>query len=364
MTNKTTQSFDVRYPVAFGSGLTAALLFLAARQQTAFAALVLASLSPLPVMIATLGFGFLTGLGSAAAAAVTIVALLAAATTAPFSAKLLLIAGLDGLVFACAVSLPAWWLARLAASGQPQVIGPWLARLTGVAKRDAAPAKTLGSPSSHYPFGDILLSIAAIAFLIVTAMVAVWIARHGSFGAALTTTAARVEPMIVEMLGAHDLPKNLDLTTLTRLIIRVMPPVGASIITLAFAANLWLAGRVVELSHRLPYPWPDIPHDLRIPRFAAPIFVVCFGLSFINGLAGVIASIAAASLGSLFVLQGLAVVHDLSRGMRFRTSVLCGLYLALGFLMPWPCIIFAVIGLVEAAFCLRDRKAATASTHI
>lgn len=355
MTKQTTQTFDIRFPVAFGSGLATALLFLAARQQSAFAALILASLAPLPIMIATLGFGHLTGLGAAIAAPITIAAFVTAANAAAFSTKVLVAAVLNGAIFAIALSLPVWALGWLSTTGRSQVFLPWLRGLIHAAA--PAPAeKSAAQP--RYPFGDILLSIAAIATFIVSVVLVIWVIRNGGYAAALAGAAAHVEPMIVEMIGPRDLPKTLDLMTLARIVIKIMPAVGACLITFALAANLWLAGRVVELSHRLPYPWPDLPHDLRVPRVLALVFAACCGLAFIDGLAGGIARTAAAALGILFVLQGLAVVHDLTRGMRFRTSLLCGLYLAIGFLMPWPFVIFAVIGLIDAGLCLRDKKPA------
>jgi hypothetical protein len=358
MTNKDLQTFDIRFPVAFGGGLAAALLFVAAWQQGTIASLLLAALSPLPIMIATLGFGHGAGLGAAVAATVTIMALIAAASTAGLSAKILLSAAISGLIFALGLTLPSWWLARLAGAGKSQVILPWLARVTGLSHRAALAAKpeSSGRPV-FYPFADILLSIAAIAFVIVMAVSGSLLLRHGSYEVGIAKAVARVEPLIVEMLGPHDLPKNLDLAQLSRLVIEtIMPVMAAGLIVLALAANLWLCGRIVELSHRLPYPWPDIPHDLRVPRVIAAIFLICFGLAFLHDFAGLIARTAAAALGAIFVLQGLATVHDLSRGMKFRTTVLCGLYLALALLMPWPLIIFGAIGLIEAAFSLRDRK--------
>ncbi len=151
------------------------------------------------------------------------------------------------------------------------------------------------------------------------------------------------------------------MATLPRLVIEIMPAVASGIIAFVLAANLWLAGRVAELSNRLPHPWPDIPHDLRVPRFAVGLFVIFCGLSFLHGFAGIIAGAAAAALGAIFVLQGLAVLHDLSRGMRFRTTLLFGLYLAVALLLPWPLIVFALIGLADAVFGLRDRKTLAAT---
>jgi len=78
----------------------------------------------------------------------------------------------------------------------------------------------------------------------------------------------------------------------------------------------------------------------------------------LGGIAGLIASIATAVLAIVFALQGLCVIHDLSRGTKFRGALLCGLYVALALLMPWPLVVFTLVGLLDAGFSLRDRKAA------
>ncbi len=142
-TSKEQQAFDLRYPVAVGSGLAAALLFIAAWKQSTFGALFLAGLSPLPIIIATMGFGWRPGLGAAVVAALTFAALVAAATTHPFVPAILLGAAIRGLSFAIFMSLPAWALAWLASSGEPQVIVPWLARTDWIAA-DLEPAADCG----------------------------------------------------------------------------------------------------------------------------------------------------------------------------------------------------------------------------
>lgn len=369
MTKKDLQGFDIRYPVGLGAGLATALLFVSARHQGTAAALLLSAMSPLPLMIATLGFGTWTGLGAAIAATVTIMTLLISVSAA-LSLQALLTAALGGLVFASTLALPSWWLAWLAASGRAQVILPFLrSRLTGFAglgttkeslEQKTPAQKTQDARPPVYPVGDILMSAAAITFVIVTASTLMIVFRHGSYEAALVGLVTKVKPLIVEMLGSRELPKNLDVTLLSRLIVVTMPATASSLVVLMFLANLWLGGRVVQVSNRLPHAWPDLPRNLRAPRLSAILFFACLGLAFLHGPGGLVASIAAASLALIFALQGLAVIHDLSRGMKFRTALLGGLYFALGLLMPWPLIIFLVIGLIEAGFSLRDRKAAGA----
>lgn len=358
-TSKEQQAFDLRYPVAVGSGLAAALLFIAAWKQSTFGALFLAGLSPLPIIIATMGFGWRPGLGAAVVAALTFAALVAAATMHPFVPDVLLGAAIRGLSFAIFMSGPAWALAWLASSGEPKVIAPWLAR--GVGLHQTPPPPPIAGKRPTCPFGEVLLAIAAIAFLIVTAMMVMWLLRYGSYEAAISATSAQIQPIIDATVGSRELPKGIDLAALPRLVIEIMPSVASAIIAFVLAINLWLAGRVVELSNRLPHPWPDIPHDLRVPRFAVGLFIVFCGLTFLHGFAGIIAGAGAAALGVIFALQGLAVLHDLSRGMRFRTTLLFGLYLAVALLLPWPLIVFALIGLAEAVAGLRDRRTLAAT---
>lgn len=362
MAKKDQYSFDIRFPAAFGSGLAAALLFIAARRQEAFAGLLLASMSPLPIMIATLSFGSQAGLGAAIIAAITITALVVAAATAAFSLKVLAAAGIAGLVYAVSLSLPSWWFAQLAGAGAGKIIAPWFSRLAQTVHSKPTEPESRPATRPHCPIGDILVLIAILAFVIVTAVTLVLILQQPSYEAAIAKAVSHVEPLLTEMLGTRGLPEHISRATLARMVVESMPATASGVIVSAFAIDLWIAGRVADFSRRLSYPWSDIPRGLRIPRFTAIVFFACLGVSFLPGLAGVIASIGAAALGLIFGLQGLAVVHDLSRGVKFRTALLAVTYVALVLLMPWPLVIFTIIGLAEAGFGLRDRKKAAAAS--
>jgi hypothetical protein len=350
---KQQQTFDIRYPVALGSGLASALLLVALRQGT-LPALFLAYLSPLPLMIATLGFGHATGLGAVAVSVLTFIALMTATTPQDLSLDALLTAGLGGLIFAVCEALPAWWLARLAGLSRAAVGLPWTAR-----------AEEKGRAWEYYPLGIVVLNAAAIGFSVVAVATVTASLFQTSFAAGIDKAAAKIAPLIVQALGPYELPSNIDLVELSRLVVKAMPPVAACMIFLLLLLNLWLAGRIVQVSNRLARPWPNIAHDLRVPRLLGLALAAAFGLCFLGALVGLVASIATAILGVVFALQGLAVIHDLSRGAKFRSALLCMLYVSLGLLMPWPLVVFVLVGLAEAGFSLRDRKAAaTASPHV
>jgi hypothetical protein len=347
------QNSDLRVPIALGSGLAATLLLAGLLRQGTWPALFLASLSPLPLMIATLGFGHLTGLGAVAIAVLTFVALMTAAAI-PQSGFLdaSLTAGLSGLVFATCQALPAWWLAHLAGLNRSDPALPWSAR-----------RNESGKTRDYYPLGGIVLHAALIGFAIVGFATLAASLGQVNFDATLDKAAAKIAPFLVQALGSYELPNGVDLLSLARLVIRAMPPLTASTIFVALLFNLWLAARIVQVSNRLTRPWPDIAHELRVPRLLGIAFAASVALCLLGGVAGVIASEAAAVLAILFALQGLCVIHDLSRGAKFRSAMLCALYVVLALLMPWPLVAFTLVGLIEAAFGLRDRKAAAAASH-
>src|SRR5258708_3120208 len=83
--------------VMFGSGLAGMLLFVVGAKGS-LAALVVTYLTPLPIMIAALGWGHLVGLGAACLGAFLIG---------------VLIHPLFCVLYVAAFALPAWWLAYL-----------------------------------------------------------------------------------------------------------------------------------------------------------------------------------------------------------------------------------------------------------
>jgi hypothetical protein len=350
MTGKRNINVGAPHAVAAGAGLAAALLFSLAQQGTVVA-MVLAYLSPLPIMIATLGFGRLSGLAAAALGTLVTGALVILHQPRALWSASLIGAGIAAFGFAASLGLPAFWLALLATLGKMK---PTDSREIG---RD-----TLQSlPRDYYLLERILTHAVLIATALVAAAV-IWISIHnGGFNAAVDKAATAIDPLIDKLIGRDiELPGGIEIHDLARLVVLAAAPAVAGSSLVMFMLNLWLAGRVVQVSGRLTRPWPDIPRFLRLPRVFAPIFAVAFIAAFAGGLPGLLAAILATALGVAFALQGLATVHALSRGASFRTPLLFAVYLGLTLLMPWPLVLFTLIGLAEAIFSLRDRKAGEA----
>jgi hypothetical protein len=317
--------------VALGAGLAGALLFVASAKGTLLA-LLLAYFAPLPLMIASLGFGQWTGLVGALLGSGLIATLLYPSI---------------GIVYAIGIALPAWLVCAAALRGAPP-LEPQSPR-----RRPAqnAPAVPNAAPMRALTAGTVLfaasLSIGALVFA----------AANGGLNSALNQLTDQLAPIVRELKNATtSLPENLDADRLARLLVRLLIPAMAGSGLLLIMANFWLAARTVHISARLPTPWPDIPYNLRLPVPFAAALVPAIGLIFIGHEIGFVAAIVAAALATALSLQGLAVMHDLTRGMSARTPILFGAYLLLSLIPPWPMPVFTIIGLIDAALGLRERK--------
>jgi hypothetical protein len=325
--------------------LASALLFSLVTQGTIFA-ISLAYLAPLPIMIAMIGFGRAAGLAAAALATLAVIAIAFIQQSRAASDGALGAAALSGLTFALSLALPALWLSFLAALSRPKDASPW------TVATDAGRS----SRRDYYPLERLVaygIAISATIAVIATLVVSV---RNGGFDAVLNRADAALTPMLETLAAETPFPHGIDLHRLARLLVLAAPPVIAASTLLMLMINLWIAARVAEVSGRLPRPWPDIPHELRLSRIYAPVLFAAIAVSFVGGLPGLISAILAASLGMAFALQGLAVIHDLSRGSKYRALLLGLLYGSVAVLMPWPLLVFAAIGLIESVFSLRDRK--------
>ncbi len=348
MASKTLQSPGIGTVVMIGAGLCAAVLFTVARQNNP-AAMALAFFAPLPIMISTLGFGPMIGLGAAGLGTLT-AAILAAVHQSAGPETQLAIGLSAAAVFAVTRALPAWWLAFVSCLVRAEGARRWRIQNT-----DRKTPQLL----VFYPIGHILLHAAAIVIgLAGLATGAVALGFHG-FDATIAKVSESVRSLVAKLVEMHpELPGDLGVSDLAGLALKTMPMMIAAFVLLMLLANLWLAGRIVLTSNRLPRRWPDIAHELRMPRLLVLALGGAIGLSLMKGWPHTFGLIATVTLGLVYALQGIAVVHDLSRGSRWRGSLLFIVYTSLILLAPWPLAPLALIGLADTAFSLRDRKAA------
>lgn len=304
---------------SLGGGLAAAAVFAVITKGT-LAGLLFAHLSPLPIMIVALGFGLRHG-----------------ATSAIIATGLLSIwpHPLFGLVYGLLVAFPAI-LAAFVVSG--------------------APFRGRDTVTSHFPSWAVLAAGVALAVATSVAVTSAVI-HFGSLDEALNPLRAKAFLAIEEMIRAQDLGDRLDAKQLSGVAAYAFPATLSAWALLIQALNLWGAGQLARASGLLTRPWPDIAREFVLPRAVPAAFLVAVGVAFLGDLAGELGLVVAETLGLALALQGLAVAHALLRDTKASGVLLTIIYFVIG-LLGWPIVFFTALGVADAAFSFRSRKAA------
>ncbi len=315
--------------VSLATGLTSAVLFVLSAKGTVLAML-LAWLTPLPIMIAAMGFGPLAGLVSALAGSVMI-----GAGLRPVA----------GLVFAIGLALPAWWL------GSVSVVN-----LFGPALKDLNTPQKAGQTRTYHRSGSILGWIGLLSAATLTLALIALSVSHGSYSGAMDVISARLKPELGPLLdAAGQMSGNVSSDDMIRIFLVMAPGIAAMSSIIMLAGNLWTAGRIVQISQRLERPWPSLPDDLRLPMAVSLLAPIALVASFLPGIGSAIALVVGCCCIMLLALQGLAVIHVLTRGFGGRFFLLFTLYGVIFLAMPWPLILLALFGFADSFLNVRER---------
>jgi hypothetical protein len=296
--------------LGLGAGAAAALVFASVASGSALG-LSLFYLAPLPILIVGLGWSHWAALIAVAAAAVV----------------LTIEGALVSLTFLIGIALPGWCLSYLALLARP-----------------------LPEGQEWYPVGRLVLWAALISALIAGAVLVGMGADAESLRATLHEA---IETLLAGVASGVENPE--DTARLVDLLVAITPAALGASTLIIIVANLWLAGRIVRISGRLPRPWPSLP-GMRFPVLAPAALGAAIAGAFLPGLAGIAASALAAALMMAHVLLGLAVIHALTAGLAARGLILACVYaaiLTLGRPVSWPLLLVGLLGIAEALFDVR-----------
>jgi hypothetical protein len=234
-------------------------------------------------------------------------------------------------------ALPAWWISYLALLGRP-----------------------VDGGMEWYPVGRLLPWIAATAAVSFVAVIA--LSARGNFSIfqdAVQTSARQAfqafeswraenggEPAPVE--AAQDAAEAMSL---------LLPFLAGAVTTLTFSLYLYLAGRIVLASGRLARPWPDVPSIVMPAGTGIAAIVGGVAMVFLppDDFAGFLLHCVMGGAFMAFGLQGLAAIHDRTRGRSGRSFMLTGLYAILLFGQGIAMIALSLFGLADSVFSLRRR---------
>ena len=283
------------------------------------AAFALSFFAPLPIMLASIGYGLNAGLIATAAGALLVG---------------LFLHPLMAVVYLVSLAMPALGLGVLAAQEPANEQAPRFLRAQG-------------EP------GVLLAWIAALSFALSIATVSLAVSNYASIEQGIEAFSQQLAPMLKDALSSQDeLPAGLTIDSLTTMVVRATPAVLAVWSVATLCINLWLAARVAQISGLLTRTWPDLPASLRMPKWMALALVATVGFLTREGEIRVVALVALAALGAAFSLQGLAVLHMLARRFQNGRVLLTATYFVNVILAPLPLIVMALIGVVDMFFPL------------
>ena len=311
-----------RYFVGAGAGVAAAVLFMAAMRAGALAVL-LAYLAPLPLMIATLGWGYLPGL-----AGVFVSGAVMGAAFADFAVVYLLI-----------VAAPAWLLSAFAMA-------------------PAFYARRADTPRPSPGPGAIALTAAGLFIALGAAQLTLMQFSSGGYAGAVSALAEQIRAALDESGAMRALPTDMNEEDVAEALVQIAPVALAVGGTLMQLVNLYLAARSVQLSGRLGRAWRDIPTGFRLPRgLSLPTLAALAAALFAPSPYDGYGLIAICAFGALYALSALAALHALSRFSPARPFLLGALYFACAAASQWVLPALALLGLAESFADLRGRAA-------
>jgi len=299
--------------IGFGAGMAAALLFAGLVSGTALA-FPLFILSPLPIAIAALGFGTLSGAAAAAVAS----ALIGFAIGH-------LAGGLYFILFAAPVA--------------------WAAHLVGLSRPD----DTAPGGRQWFPLDVVLMrvSLAVAAAVVVTGFLLGYDPE-----ALITQTLGVLKSWLAQSEGMT--PTDAEMEPLVRFNIGLMPFTSASLTLGILVLATWLGARIAKMSGLLTREWTPL-WTVVLPQPAALFFGLAFVVSLLPGVPGQIAGAVAGAMGFAFALTGFGLLHAVLLGKAARPLLLFLVY-AVSFIFLLPLGIMAVVGLADTALQFRARR--------
>jgi uncharacterized membrane protein YGL010W len=132
------------------------------------------------------------------------------------------------------------------------------------------------------------------------------------------------------------------------------PIFAAQGFTLLLTFYVWVGAKIVSVSGRLPRPWPDIPQTA-MPRAALIALAVAVLLANLSGWLSVFGLALSGALTIAFGLQGLAAIHDLTRGRAGRLAILIVTYLLVFMSQGLVLAPLFLFGIADTALGLRGR---------
>lgn len=305
----------VSFAIGLGGGLASALLFYSAARGSLLGGIVLLVLTPLPLLLAGLGWGWLPAAIGAVGGTLAV-----ASVSAPG----------DVASYFLAIGLPVGLLSYLTHLSRPQAQDP--------DKREWYPAGRLVAALALYGGALPVLALPLIG---------------GSYeflrqptGEAFRAFSARAPE-----LGMKPLTQQ-QIEIFAEFVVAAVPAAFAAYWTALFTLNVYLAGRIAHASGRLGRDWPDLP-AMTFPSGFPLLVALAIAASFVSGTVGIAGTSLSGALFFAYLLAGLALMHLIARGR--GAWILWIVYAGLLVFGPYMALALTFAGLIEPVLKLGRR---------
>jgi hypothetical protein len=302
--------------IGIGAGLASALLLYSAGRGASMLGTLLLLLTPLPSLLAGIGWGWMPAAAGAVVGALVMVVI----ASASFAAGYFL-----------ALGLPVAMIAYLAYLRRP---------------RPQAPAAI-----EWFPAGSLVAGVAlyggALPVLVLPLL-------GGSYDILRAPLSAFVHALVASATADFGFPAPSDeqLAALAEFALAALPAAFAAYWVAIFTLNLYLAGRVARASGRLGRDWPDLA-ALAYPRGFPLLLALALPASFAPGAMGIAGTSFTGGLLFAYLVAGLALMHFIARGR--APWLLWFVYAALIVFGPYAALALTIGGLLDPIFDLRGR---------
>jgi hypothetical protein len=306
--------------IGIGAGLVSGLILASASGGSVAALFILFFLSPLPIAITGLGWGWYSALAASIAGA-----------------------GVLGVAIA-----PKTAFFHLFAIGLPLTVLCYLTLLNRATTSAQPPA--YGSPPQvqleWYPIGRVVAAASLMAGALAAAALLSVATDSAGLEAEIRKLVERLASAPVTMPEGAKPLGPAEIETFSKLMTANFGAATATTWLVLASLNIWLGGHIARVSGLLQRPWPDLS-TIRAPKELSLAFILAVILSFIPDYPGLIASSFAGAIMMAYVFVGLAFVHNVTRGNSYRGLILSVSYAALIFLQPLSAFAFAMLALSE-----------------
>jgi hypothetical protein len=305
----------IGFLIGLGGGLASALLFYSAARGSPLFGTMLLLLTPLPSLLAGLGWGWLPTAAGAVAGAIA----MGVAANVPFAAGYFLALGL------------------------PVVMVPYLAYLSRPHAQDP-------NQREWYPAGRLLAALSlyggALPVLVLPLIGGSYEPLRPAMGEFFRQLSTRAPELGLRPMG------DQQIEALSEFVVAALPGALAAYWTAIFTLNLYLGGRIARASGRLGRDWPDLPAMSFPPGFPL-LAALAVAASFAPGTVGVAGTSFTGALLFAYLIAGLALMHCIARGR--GAWILWSVYAGLLVLGPYMALALTIAGLLEPVLKLGRR---------